>query len=676
MKIRTWLIVTMVGWTFAALSAPARAEEGPAAKGTANAAVSVEKIAADTPRTTVRGNTFVAPAGWSLSVRGAATILETPEGDSRIALVDVEAADVGAAVARAWAELGGGEMKRPLKITTDAPDKDGWSKIRNFGYETSPNEKRDVGAQTRFANGFWTVILIDFSEANEEKRGAQIGILVSRLLPKGRQRESFAGKTANPLDAARIARLAEFIETARTLTGVPGVAFGIVQDGTVVYAGGSGARDLARPEKVDADTKFLIASNTKAFTTLMLAKLVDEKKLTWETHATDLLPSFKLGDAATTSQVLVKHLICACTGLPRQDMEWLFQFDGMTPASSLATLATMQPTTKFGELFQYSNPLASAAGYIGGHVAYPDLELGKAYDEAMRTRVFEPLAMTSTTFDYAKGHQGNFASAHAIDVNGKTARAVEEINAAILPMRPAGGAWSTVRDLLKYVQMEIDNGKIGDAAYITADTLLARRTPSVALNNDATYGMGLMTDKTYGVTVLHHGGDLLGAHSDMLWLPESRVGAVVLTNGDPGWLIRSLFQRKLLEVLFDGNPEADAQMKAAAKTYFEVLATQRKDLTIPARAADVKKLAARYTNGALGEIAVSRPEKDTVFDFGEWKSEMASRKNPDGSISFLTTRPGISGVEFVVGAGPRKTLVLRDAQHEYVFEEKPVPPAR
>src|SRR4030095_4383233 len=178
-------------------------------------------------------------------------------------------------------------------------------KIRNFGYETSPNEKRDVGAQTRFANGFWTVILIDFSEANEEKRGAQIGILVSRLLPKGRQRESFAGKTANPLDAARIARLAEFIETARTLTGVPGVAFGIVQDGTGVYAGGYGARGLSRPQEGDADTKFLIASNTKAFTTLMLAKLVDEKKLTWETHATDLLPSFKLGDAATTSQVLV-----------------------------------------------------------------------------------------------------------------------------------------------------------------------------------------------------------------------------------------------------------------------------------------------------------------------------------------------------------------------------------
>ena len=112
------------------------------------------------------------------------------------------------------------------------------------------------------------------------------------------------------------------------------------------------------------------------------------------------MPSFKLGNADTTSEVKVKHLICACTGLPRQDFEWLFQFKGVTPEGALATLATMQPTTKFGEMFQYSNPLAGAAGFIGGHVAYPTLELGAAYDNAMQTRVFDPLGMKATTFDY------------------------------------------------------------------------------------------------------------------------------------------------------------------------------------------------------------------------------------------------------------------------------------
>src|SRR5439155_21387285 len=69
---------------------------------------------------------------------------------------------------------------------------------------------------------------------------------------------------------------------------------------------------------------------------------------------------------------------------------------------------------KFGEMFQYSNQLAAAGGFVGGHVAFPALELGAAYDEAMRTRVFSPLGMTATTFDYDRALNGNHASPHAL----------------------------------------------------------------------------------------------------------------------------------------------------------------------------------------------------------------------------------------------------------------------
>jgi urocanate hydratase len=72
----------------------------------------------------------------------------------------------------------------------------------------------------------------------------------------------------------------------------------------------------------------------------------------------------------------------------------------------------------------------------------------------------------------------------------------------------------------------------------------------------------------------------------------------------------------------------------------------------------------------LGEIAVSHSGGAMVFDFGEWKTEVASRKNLDGMISFVTIVPGMFGEDFTVGAGPRRTLVIRDAQHEYVFDER------
>jgi hypothetical protein len=102
----------------------------------------------------------------------------------------------------------------------------------------------------------------------------------------------------------------------------------------------------------------------------------------------------------------------------------------------------------------------------------------------------------------------------------------------------------------------------------------------------------------------------------------------------------------------------------------ERIAAERKLLTVPPDAAEIAKLAPHYAGGPLGDITVTKASP-TVFDFGEFKSEVASRKNPDGTVSFLTTVPGFDGVEFVVGKGSdKRTLVFRDAQHEYTFAEK------
>ncbi len=629
----------------------------------------VEKrtLTEDTPSTTVTGNKFIAPAGWRIWVDGPATVLEPPEGGSMIALVDVQAKDSEAALAAAWAAI---EHPPKWKVLnhTETPDANGWSHNTGYAYDVPPNAKRVVAAHTAFANGTWTVVLIDLAQAIAEKRGGQLGVLFGRLLPKGEEVESFAGKQPHPLDKARIAELSKWIEGAQKLMDVEGVGLGLIDKGKVVFAGGFGVRTLGKRAKVDANTRFIIASNSKALTTLMLAKLVDENKLTWDTPATKLLPEFKLGNADTTKQVLVKHLICACTGMPRQDLEWLLEFKNLTPKGVLTALGNMQPTSKFGELFQYSNVMAAAAGFLGGHVAYPKLELGKAYDKAMQTRVFGPLGMRSTTLDFKKAQRGDYAMPHSFDIDLKPALAVHALNYSVIPVRPAGGVWSTVNDMLEYVQMELADGKLPNGKqYVSKEALLARRAPQVAVSEDTTYGMGLMVNTRHGIQVVSHGGDLIGYHSDMIWLPEFGVGAVILTNSDRGSTIRSLFKRKLLEVLFDGKPEADARLAAADKNFRETYKVQRKLIEVPADAAEVAKLAARYTNPSLGELAVIHKGKTTTFDFGEWKSEVASRKNPDGSVSFLTIAPGITGLELVVGTGDKKTLVMRDAQHEYTF---------
>lgn len=627
-------------------------------------------LAADTPQTTANGATFTAPAGWRFVADPDKRVLIAPEGDAHLALVDVEAPNADAAVAAAWARYRP-DAHRPLKLATPQAPYNGWEERHRYQYETSPNEKAVALAWPWRAGAAWTVIILEGSTATSEKRGAALDLMLNSLRPKGYERETFAGKRAHPLDGERIAALTDFVKEVMQQFDIPGAALSLIDGGKVVFAGGFGVKTLGKADPIDADTLFMAASNTKAMTTLLLAELVDDGKLRWDEPVTNVYPGFKLGDEATTRQVLVKHLVCACTGLPRQDFEWLFNFGRATPASSMALLGTMQPTSRFGEVFQYSNLMAAAAGYAGAAALHPGQELGSAYDAAMQARVFAPLGMTHTTFDFAQALSGDFASPHADDVDGKTRLARMDMNYSIVPARPAGGMWTSVNDLAKYLQMELAGGLLPDGKRLVSEAnLLERRKPQIQLSEDATYGMALVVDRKYGIPVVHHGGSLFGYKSDMIFLPEHNVGAVILTNSDTGSYLTWLVRRRLLEVLFDGKPEAATFASAALKQRIATIAKDRERLIVPAEPAEAGKLAPRYASPALGELRVGAQDGATIFQFEKWQSAVASRKNDDGTTSFITIDPTLRGFNFVVGEHDgKKTLVTRDAQHEYVFTE-------
>src|SRR5436309_7735499 len=343
---------------------------------------SSEQIASETKRSRPAGPTFTAPPAWSMRGEANLIVLTPPEPDSHLAMVDVKAAGAASAVAAAWSAYRP-DFKRPVKLMTPLPARDGWDERKNFDYETSPNERAVLQARAWRAGETWTVVILDGKEPTFEKRASQFGLILQSLRPKGYTKETFASRKALPLTPERVAELKGFVETSMRKLGVPGASFALVEGGRVVYEGGLGVRELGKPERVDANTLFMAASNTKGMTTLLLARLVDQRKLRWDEPVTEAYPKFKLGDADVTRQVLVKHLICACTGLPRQDLEWIFEFKNATPETSLALLGAMQPTSRFGEVFQYSNLMASAAGYIGAHLYDPKLNLGAAYDKAM-----------------------------------------------------------------------------------------------------------------------------------------------------------------------------------------------------------------------------------------------------------------------------------------------------
>jgi CubicO group peptidase (beta-lactamase class C family) len=621
---------------------------------------------------TPSGATFSLPEGWTQHARDPVIILDAPEGDLHFAIVEVpQAADAKSAAAAAW-ELYRPGASHPFRLLSPIPARNGWDEQAVINYETSPNEHLVVVSIARRKGSAWTVTIIDGSESTAEKRGAAANLIAASLRPGGYERESFAGRTAHSLDAARVTALVDFVRQSAAALDVPGVGLALIDHGKIAYEGGVGVREMGKPAPVDAHTRFMIASNTKSMSTLLLAELVDEGKLRWDQPVTEVYPAFRLGSDATTQKVLVHHLVCACTGLPRKDFEWLFTTTAQTPAAdTFVQLAHTEPTSDFGQVFQYNNLMASAAGYVGAHLVHPERELGVAYDMAMQEKVFGPLGMRDTTFSMARALAADHASPHGKDVDGKLEVASQDINYAIAPFRPAGGAWSSPHDMIRYVQNELTEGVLPNGRrLVSTSNLLERRRRGVPVGEDQWYGMGLMEDATRGVSVIHHGGDLVGYHSDILMIPSASVGAVILTNADSGAALRGPFLRRLLEILYDGREEAAGDVAGTVQRIKAGQVEFRRRLILPAAPADLAQIASTYISPDLGRLVVEREGATARFRTAAWSSAVASRHNDDGTTSFITVDPALLGLDFVIGTSAgKRTLTTRDGQHTYVFSE-------
>ena len=335
-------------------------------------AASAQPVSADTPEKTPAGATFTLPKAWSLQTQDSVVVASPPEADTHLAIVEVgAAADAKAAAAKAWSLYDAGRA-HPFKDLSAAPPRNGWEERASVDYEVSANEKLDQQAYALRKGNGWTVVIFDASQATAEKRGAAMSLILRSLRPQGYARESFLGRTARPLDPARVQAMHDFVQTSIGELGVPGAAFALIDHGKVVYEGGVGVRELGKPAAVDAHTLFMVASNTKGMSTLLLAKQVDAGRVRWDEPVTDVYPAFRLGSDATTRKVLIRHLVCACTGLPRKDFEFIFGTTPETPASeTFRQLAATEPTSGFGEVFQYNNLMASAAGYIAAPPRLP-----------------------------------------------------------------------------------------------------------------------------------------------------------------------------------------------------------------------------------------------------------------------------------------------------------------
>lgn len=319
------------------------------------------QLDADTRIAMGAGAVFTAPKQWFVTAGTDLVVMQDPDRSLTVMFVEVQAPGGRQAAAAAWKRAKPDFARRVRRTTEPLPDP--WDEIVRVEYESTAAEAWFAVANARRAGSTWYVTLIDGPLRAYDRRAAQINTAFGSFRVPGVRGESWRGRTARPLDAALAARLDAFVEQSRTRAGVPGASVAVVQGGRVVYAKGFGVREAGQPQPVTPETLFMIGSISKPLTSLMMAALVDRSRLAWETLVVQLLPSFALGDAEATKRLTLQHTVCACTGLPRQDMEFFFNYWRATPESRLAELRSMTPTTGFGETFQRERAILDAGDW-------------------------------------------------------------------------------------------------------------------------------------------------------------------------------------------------------------------------------------------------------------------------------------------------------------------------
>ena len=314
---------------------------------------------------------------------------------------------------------------------------------------------------------------------------------------------------------------------------IPGMAVAIVKNDSVIFSKGYGLREIGKPEKVDENTMFGIASNTKAFTTAALATLVDEGKINWDDKVTKYIPYFEMYDPFVTHEMTIRDLLCHRSGLKTFSGDLLWDATTYSREDVIRRIKFLKPTYSFRSHYGYSNLMFLTAGEIIAVVT------GKSYDQYIQEKFLTPLGMTNTNTSVKK-HKDckNLAIPH-VKHDGK-----------IIPIKyiswdniaPAGGINSTVKDMSKWIKLQLNNGTLDGKLYFTKGVQHDMWSPQTIENLSRfdeylfssmhfhCYAMGWDLFDYQGRKVINHSGGLDGMISQVALVPEEKFGFVILTN--------------------------------------------------------------------------------------------------------------------------------------------------
>jgi CubicO group peptidase (beta-lactamase class C family) len=332
---------------------------------------------------------------------------------------------------------------------------------------------------------------------------------------------------AGPLDG-----FDDAIRRAMKLHAVPGLGIAIVKDGKVVLAKGYGVREKGKDDPVTEKTLFAIGSVSKSFTAALASLYVDEGKFGWDMRLQEHLAKFEMQDPYRTREVRLRDCLGHRVGLGRHDMVWYGA--RFTRDEILAKLPRMKPSYEFRTDFVYNNILYMAAGEAIAKVG------GKSWDDLVAEKLFSPLGMASANTSVTKFAKGaDVATPH--ERKKGVPGSVAWLNADAIG--PAGSINASAADMAKYVQFQLARGKAGDKRLVKAAVFDEMHKPQMIVpkgtglgglfnpdSKSSAYGLGWFLGDYAGRTLVEHGGNVDGMTAQVGFLPEEKLGVVVLAN--------------------------------------------------------------------------------------------------------------------------------------------------
>lgn len=324
---------------------------------------------------------------------------------------------------------------------------------------------------------------------------------------------------------------------------LPGLAVGVIENGKVVYLRTDGELVVGTDQFITPDTLFKVASNSKAMTTGVLARLVDAGELKWDDPVVKHLPQFRMHDPWVTREMQVRDLLIHNSGLGAGagDLMLWPEPNLFTREDVIAGMAHLKPAYSFRSRYAYDNTLYIVAGEVAAAAG------GASYEELVRRELFEPLGMTRCQVgEWRRDAVGNVAQPHMRQGERNVViRADGEVVAAV-PMAAAGGIRCSLDDMLKWVDMWLNPEQSGlvdgkpwlskaqrDAVWTAHMPMpLTPRMRDWDDSHFSAYGYGWRLTDVDGTWKVSHTGTLAGMYSAVTLLPEKGVGFVILINGD------------------------------------------------------------------------------------------------------------------------------------------------